>query len=98
MSERIIRLSDPKERKQVEDFLARLDLSFEDQVDYTVALYRDDEMIGTGSLKGSVLRNVAIDETIQGEGLTGKDYQSPWWPRGLGEVFLAFNFSPSQKK
>ena len=71
-SERIIRLSDPKERKQVEDFLARFDLSFEDQVDYTVALYRDDEMIGTGSLKGSVLRNVAIDETIQGEGLLAK--------------------------
>ncbi len=70
--ERIIRLSDPKERKQVEDFLARFDLSFEDQVDYTVALYRDDQMIGTGSLKGSVLRNVAIDETIQGEGLLAK--------------------------
>ena len=70
--ERIIRLSDPKERQAVADFLAKFDLTFTEEVDYTFALYREEQIIGTGSLSGKVLRNVAIDPNLQGEGLMAK--------------------------
>lgn len=70
--ERIIRLSDPRERQQIADFLQRFDLSFDDDVDYTFGLYRGGEIIGTGSLLGKVLRNVAVNPDLQGEGLMSK--------------------------
>lgn len=70
--ERIIRLSDPQERQAVADFLARFGLTFTEEVEYTFALYRNERIIGTGSLSGKVLRNVAIDPDLQGEGLMAK--------------------------
>lgn len=68
--ERTIDLANPREVAEVRDFLARFDLTFNGDVDYTVALYNDDQIIATGSLAGEVLRNIAIDEFLQGEGLT----------------------------
>ncbi|SBW08957.1 Citrate lyase ligase [uncultured delta proteobacterium] len=56
---------------EIKQFLERFDLGFDADVDFTVAV-RDPEgtLVGTGSSQGEVLRNIAVDETIQGEGLT----------------------------
>ncbi len=67
---RRINLKRPSEVADVRRFLERFGLSFDTVVDYTVALYREDAIVATGSLAGEVLRNFAVDETLQGEGLT----------------------------
>ena len=57
--------------EEIRRFLKRFDLDFDDDVAFTVALRdQDGNLVGTGSSKGEVLRNIAVDETIQGAGLT----------------------------
>lgn len=67
---RIINLGNEREVAAVRHFLAQFGLGFEGDVDYTVAAYRSDAIIGTGSFAGKVLRNLAVREDLQGEGLT----------------------------
>lgn len=70
IEERVINLENPRQVKAVQDFLARFSLTFNERVDYTVALYKENVIVATGSFAGEVLRNIAIDESLQGEGLT----------------------------
>lgn len=63
-------LSRAVEVRRVEGFLSRFGLGFEKSVDMSILLRKDGEIVGTGSYKGEVLRNIAIEESIQGEGLT----------------------------
>ena len=67
---RRINLRRSSEVAHVRRFLERFGLSFDAAVDYTVALYREETIVATGSLAGEVLRNFAVDEAMQGEGLT----------------------------
>jgi [citrate (pro-3S)-lyase] ligase len=70
IQERVINLHNPKQVEDVRKFLETFSLSYDGNVDYTVALYKGDVMVATGSLLGEVLRNIAVDEALQGEGLT----------------------------
>lgn len=65
-------MSRQSELDQVRSFLQAFDLNFDGQVDYTVGFFVEDQLIATGSLSGYVLRNIAVDESFQGENLTGK--------------------------
>lgn len=58
--------------EEIRAFLARFDLGFDrDEVERTLALRASDgTLVGTGSCGGEVLRNVAVDDSHQGEGLT----------------------------
>ena len=70
--ERKINLNNSQEIQQIKEFLQKFNLDYDGKVDYTVGLYDQHErLVGTGSLHGEVLRNMAVDETLQGEGLTG---------------------------
>lgn len=70
--ERKINLNNPYEIAQIKEFLNSFNLDYDGQVDYTVGLYdHNDRLVGTGSLQGEILRNMAVDESLQGEGLTG---------------------------
>ena len=56
---------------EITDFLRRFDLDFDADVEVTLALRdQDGTLVGTGSAKGEVLRNIAVDEAMQGAGLT----------------------------
>jgi [citrate (pro-3S)-lyase] ligase len=68
--EREIDLKNRNKVTAVREFLTRFRLSFDASVEYTMALYRDEQIIATGSLAGEVLRNIAVDPALQGEGLT----------------------------
>ena len=70
VQERSIDLANQRQVGQVREFLAPFALSFDGLVDYTVAFYRDGEIVATGSRKGEVLRNIAVAESMQGEGMT----------------------------
>jgi [citrate (pro-3S)-lyase] ligase len=67
--EREIDLKNRNKVAAVREFLARFGLSFDAAVEYSMALYRDEQIIATGSLAGEVLRNIAVDPALQGEGL-----------------------------
>ena len=69
-SERTINLADPADVRMIAEFLARFDLSFETDVEFTTALFHNDRIVATGSFAGEVLRNIAVDESMQGAGLT----------------------------
>lgn len=56
---------------EIRQFLEQFDLSFDTDVAFTVAVRNQEGMlVGTGSSQGEVLRNIAVDESIQGTGLT----------------------------
>ena len=58
------------EKKIVEKFLKDFDINYEKDVDYTLAAFDGDKIVGTGSAAGRVLKCFAIDETYQGMGIT----------------------------
>lgn len=58
------------EKKNVEKFLKDFDINYEKDVDYTIAAFDGDKIVGTGSAAGRVLKCFAIDETYQGMGIT----------------------------
>lgn len=66
-----INLARKHNRDEVARFLERFGLRFDDPPEFTVVL-RDQAggIVGTGSLDGEILRNLAVDETLQGGGLT----------------------------
>lgn len=63
-------LDNPQEFQRIKDFLGQFGLGFDRSVDYTVVLEHSGKLVATGSFAGKVLRNIAVDESLQGEGLT----------------------------
>lgn len=59
----------PERLEKTEAFLAGMGLRYEGGADYTVQLVSESgEILGNGSLCGNVLKYIAIDERLQGEG------------------------------
>ncbi|MEF3317127.1 [citrate (pro-3S)-lyase] ligase [Peptoniphilus grossensis] len=79
------------EKKNIEKFLKGFDINYEKDVDYTIAAFDGDKIVGTGSAAGRVLKCFAIDETYQGMGITNAiitkliDYQ---YERGESHLFI----------
>ena len=66
-----VNLSRERYVSEINKFLSTFGLEFSKDVDFTVIM-RDlnGNLVGTGSSKGEILRNIAVDETVQGVGLT----------------------------
>ena len=54
-----------------QDFLAKAGLEPDSQVERTVLIWEDGEIIAAGSRTGNLLKCIAVDDLHQGEGLTG---------------------------
>ena len=67
-----INLNRESERKKIDIFLQSQGLILEKDVIYTLAMYENDSIIGTGSISGNVLKCIAIAPDYQGEGLLNK--------------------------
>lgn len=70
ITEHEIFLTDPDEKARVVEFLKGFDLTFTGNIDYTMGLFDDGNLIATGSLGGRVMRDIAISGEYQGKGLT----------------------------
>ena len=70
ITEREIYLTNPEEKRKIVEFLESFNLTFTGNIDYTMGLYDGEELIGTGSLGGRVMRDIAIKMAYQGRGLT----------------------------
>lgn len=97
IEERTINLQNNRQVTAVRDFLAGFSLTFNEQVDYTVALYKDNVIVATGSFSGEVLRNIAIDESLQGEGLTSAVVSHLMRVAGQRGIYHYFIFTKPDK-
>lgn len=52
------------------DFLSRAELEADEQVERTVLIWDEGELIATASRQGNLLKCIAVDDSRQGEGLT----------------------------
>lgn len=79
------------EKKNIEKFLKSFDIDYEKDVEYTIAAIDRDNIVGTGSASGKVLKCFAIDPKYQGMGITNAiitrllDYQND---RGNNHLFI----------
>lgn len=59
----------PEDRAMITDFLASRGLTWEEDPDYSVVMLRGRKIVGAGSLSGRIIKGLAVDETLSGEGL-----------------------------
>lgn len=98
ITERVINLNNETQVTAVRQFLARFDLTFsESDVDYTVAYYQSDKIVATGSLAGEVLRNIAVDESMQGQDISSSLVSHLMKEAGRRGVYHYFVFTKPDK-
>lgn len=66
-----VNLSNPFEVKEVTEFLAKFELKYDPNIDYTVVIRENDEIIATASKGKNIIKCFAIDPAHQGEGISG---------------------------
>ncbi|OJG69332.1 [citrate (Pro-3S)-lyase] ligase [Enterococcus moraviensis] len=63
-------------KQQWSEFLMNADLIPDDQLDYTIGLYDQEKLIGTGSIFRNILKCIAIDPSYQNENLLSQIVQA----------------------
>lgn len=66
-----VNLSNPFEIKEVTEFLAKFELKYDTNIDYTVVIRENDKIIATASKEKNIIKCFAIDPARQGEGISG---------------------------
>jgi [citrate (pro-3S)-lyase] ligase len=95
---RPVNLGKAAEVGRIRDFLARFALSFDGQVAYTVGIYQDERLVATGSLDGEVLRNIAVEPSLRGEGLTAEVVSHLIQEAGRRGVYHYFIYTKPQTR
>lgn len=72
LKERVLKLNIDSDRKALEAFLNSQGLVLDNNIEYSMGLYHDEKIIGTGSIGGKVLKCIAVDEKYKGYGLSNK--------------------------
>lgn len=72
LEEVIIEGNDYKKLNEVKNFLVNQGLRFDDNVEYTIALYDYDKIVATGSFDGKILKCIAVEESYKGMGISNK--------------------------
>lgn len=91
IEERVIHLNNSRERNKIEEFLKGQELELDRDVEYTIALFEGDKIVGTGSLSGKVLKCIAVDPEYKGLGLSNRIISlllSEEYERGNTHLFL----------
>lgn len=77
---------------KTEEFLARMGLNYEGGADYAVQLMSEyGDILGNGCLCGRVLKYIAVDDSLQGEGAATaivSELMSEAYRRGITKLFL----------
>ncbi|ERJ13857.1 [citrate (pro-3S)-lyase] ligase [Haloplasma contractile] len=78
-------------QKELVSFLKQFDLAYENDIDYTVAIYDKGHIIATASKSKQVLKCFAVDEAYQGRGLSStliKKIEDRMFEEGLYHFFI----------
>lgn len=77
--------------KGLEKFLKEQDLDLDRNLDYTLILYDNDRIIGTGSFKKNILKCIAVSDLYKGFGISNKIISSlvnEQYRRGYSHIFI----------
>jgi [citrate (pro-3S)-lyase] ligase len=91
LEEIIIEGNDYKKLNEVKNFLINQGLRFDDNVEYTIALYDYDKIVATGSFDGKILKCIAVEESYKGMGISNKivsDLINEQYRRGNNHFFV----------
>jgi [citrate (pro-3S)-lyase] ligase len=91
MELREVLLSLPSDRRPVEQFLQQQGLRLEEDVEYTVIAVKGEKIVGTGSLSGKVLKCIAVESSLQGQGVASRilsELVQEAFRRGRDHLFL----------
>lgn len=91
LEEAIIESNDFKRLKEVNEFLLKQELRFDKGIEYTVALYDREKIIGTGSFEDRILKCIAVDDKYKGMGISNKiisELVSEEYRRGNNHLFI----------
>ena len=86
-----INLTNPFEVEEVSKLLKKFDLDFEEGIDYSVAVRDNGRIVGTCSKAKDVLKCFAVEDSMQGEGLTNimiKKLQDKLFEEGRFHSFI----------
>lgn len=67
-----VNLTNPFEVEEIKEFLEKFDLKYEQGIDYGIVARREGVVVGTCSKEKNILKCFAIEDSVQGEGLTNK--------------------------
>src|SRR5512145_1235291 len=59
----------PEDRRAIRAFLEARGLQWEQDITFSVTSQLDGALVGTGSLAGRVIKCLAVEESLQGEGI-----------------------------
>lgn len=85
-----VNITSKRETQRVRDFLTSFDLTYED-IDYTIIIEDNGEIIGTCSKKANIVKCFAIDEKYQGQGISGRlitDITNRFFEEGIYHNFI----------
>lgn len=72
ISEREMYLDFSDDFEKVKDFLESLNLKMPRDLDYTIGIYEENQLIGTGSLSGNIIKGVGVSPEHQGKSVSSK--------------------------
>ena len=58
--------------EEMKAFLAKFDLDYDPQTDYTIGIYHEGELVATGAKYKDLFKMIVVDPRFQGEGLVSK--------------------------
>lgn len=65
-----LNLNSNYQKNELKDFLKKFDLTFDDSIDYSLVIRKDEEIIATASKSKNIIKCFAIDDSLRGEGVT----------------------------
>ncbi len=84
------------DRNILSDFLARHQLRYEEDIEYAVGLFEEDEIVACGCCAGSLLKGFAVEERFRGENILGSIISALVANRFSAGYYDIFIISPSQ--
>ena len=91
LKEKHITKFDYLNRTKIQTFLETQGLDFDENVQYSITIFFDEEMIATGSFDNEVLKCIAIHPDYQGYGITNKlisELMNEQYRRGFEHLFV----------
>lgn len=64
-----ININNHLEKERIKKFLNSLSLRLDKDIEYTIVIEKDSEIIATGSIAGKVIKNIGVKCEFQGEGI-----------------------------
>lgn len=86
-----LHLNNPEEINEVRSFLSTFQLNYEKDIDYTIVIRDSNKIIATCSKSKDILKGFAIDDSLQGEGITNlliKAIQDKLFQEGIFHSFI----------